>query len=57
MSRTTEAVSPDGTIYCETTFTRRGDLLWILSLTCATDMRAQAAEDLRAIAREFTLLR
>lgn len=56
-TRTTEAVSPDGTIYCETTFTRRGDLLWILSLTCATDMRAQAAEDLRAIGREFTLLR
>lgn len=56
-TRTTEAVSPDDTLYCETIFTRRGELLWILSLSCTTDTRSEAASDLRTIAHEFVLLR
>ncbi|MCD6362036.1 MAG: phosphodiester glycosidase family protein [Armatimonadetes bacterium] len=57
VTRVTEAVTPDGTVRCDTVFVRSGDLLWILSLTCQADRWAQAAPDLQAIADGFTLLR
>ena len=51
---TTEAVSRTDGIYCETVFTLRGGVLWVLSLTTTDALCADAAADFGFIARELS---
>ncbi|HUS81169.1 MAG TPA: hypothetical protein VM283_07870, partial [Armatimonadota bacterium] len=56
-TRATEVVTATGDVFCQTTFARRGELVWILSLTTTARLRPVAASDLQSIADGFVLLR
>jgi len=51
---TTEAISRTDGIYCETVFTLRDGVLWVLSMTTTDAHRTDAATDFGFIARELT---
>ena len=51
---TTEAVSRTDGTYCETVFTLRGGVLWVLSMTTTDALGTDAASDFGFIARELT---
>ncbi len=50
----TETISATDGIYCETVFTLRDRLLWVLSMTTTDELRAEAAADFGLIAGELT---
>ena len=51
---TTEAISRTDGIYCETVFTLRDGVLWVLSMTTTDAQCSDAATDFGFIARELT---
>ena len=57
VTRATEVVSLGDRLHCETLFSRRGELVWILSFTCSADLHDRAAPDIEAIIEGFTLFR
>jgi tetratricopeptide (TPR) repeat protein len=57
VTRATEVVSLGDRLYCETLFSRRGELVWILSFTCSADLHDRAVPDIEAIIEGFTLFR
>ncbi len=54
-TKTTEVVSLTERLYCNTLFSRRGELVWVLSFTCSADRQPQAAADVKSILDRFTL--
>jgi len=57
VTRATEVVSLGDRLYCETLFSRRGEMVWILSFTCSADLHDRAVSDIKAIIEGFTLFR
>ncbi len=57
VTRATEVVSLGNRLHCDTLFSRRGNLVWILSFTCSADLYDRAAPDMKAIIEGFTLFR
>jgi tetratricopeptide (TPR) repeat protein len=51
----TETISSRAGLHCQTKFFLRDGVLWVLSLTTSDELRAEAAPDLAAIAKSFTL--
>ncbi|MGC9317679.1 MAG: hypothetical protein ACP5KN_06560, partial [Armatimonadota bacterium] len=46
----TDTVSSDGSVYCQTVFALRGEVLWVLSMATTEDLRDASARDFAAIA-------